>query len=252
MTHDPDRARSCAEGTARRHERSHDPTEGRVSARQLGILALVALAVTLLWLLFLIAGQARSGPIDSFESALAYASAPDSLYVLTYLNAALTVMAASLFFAGLSAYYRRKHPLAATAGLIFVPVYAALNLVVYLAQLTAVPQLVALRADPATQPAAEAMLQLLIQAWPGSAAAFFNGLAYALLGIPSILFGLLLARRPGARRTGGVLLALNGVACIIGVVGLLFGSALLSNGAVLGGVLFLGALVALSTAFLKE
>lgn len=51
---------------------------------------------------------------------------------------------------------------------------------------------------------------------------------------------------------GGLLLALNGVACILGVVGFLAGDAFLSQGVMIGGVLFLLALFLMSWAFLRE
>jgi hypothetical protein len=76
--------------------------------------------------------------------------------------------------------------------------------------------------------------------------AFFNGLAYAVLGIPSILFGLLLWKHPGALRWGGLLLALNGAACILGLIGFLTGNALLTQGVMIGGFLFLAAMFPLA------
>jgi hypothetical protein len=115
---------------------------------------------------------------------------------------------------------------------------------------TLVPALFDLRANLRTLETADILLRLTLQSWPASAVAFFNGLAYAILGIPSILFGLLLWKYPGALRWGGLLLALNGAACIMGVIGFLTGSALLSQGVMIGGMLFLLALFLISWAFL--
>jgi hypothetical protein len=56
----------------------------------------------------------------------------------------------------------------------------------------------------------------------------------------------------GALRRGGLLLALNGAACILGVVGFLAGNAQFSQGVMVGGVLFLLALFPISWAFLKD
>jgi hypothetical protein len=39
------------------------------------------------------------------------------------------------------------------------------------------------------------------------------------LGIPSIIFGVLMFRQTRALKWAGVLLALNGAACILGVMG---------------------------------
>jgi hypothetical protein len=51
-----------------------------------------------------------------------------------------------------------------------------------------------------------------------------NNPAYAILGIPSIIFGMALSRRGRSSRLPGILLALNGGACIIGMAGVVLGS----------------------------
>ena len=96
------------------------------------------------------------------------------------------------------------------------------------------------------------MLRQMIQQWPGSAVNVLNNLAYAILGIPSIIFGMVLSRRGRSTRLPGILLALNGVACIIGMVGVVLGSGLLAQGSIVGGALFLLALIPLSMTFLRE
>jgi len=218
--------------------------------RRIGVFAVVTLILTAFWLVLLAAGMARGGPVATFDQALATVT-QSSVYRLGYLNAAAIVVAATLLFAGLSNYCRKTSHLWSVAGLLFVPAYATLNLIVYLSQVTVVPQLVAIRSDPAHQAAADVALRLLLHARPGSAMAFFNSLAYALLGIPSVLYGWLLRKQGGLLRWGGTLLALNGIACWIGAAGALAGSALLANGTTLGGLFFLVALAPLSVAFLR-
>jgi hypothetical protein len=220
--------------------------------RRIAYLSLATLILTAFWLVLLAVGMARSGPVAKFEQALTTVTQRAALFRLGYLNAAAIVVVATLLFAGLYCYCWKTTHLWSAAGMAFVPAYATLNLVVYLCQVTAVPQLVALRSDPAYQAAADVGLRLLLQAWPGSAMAFLNSLAYALLGIPSLLFGLLLRRTGGLLRWGGTLLALNGVACWIGAVGALAGSALLASSTTIGGILFLLALAPISVAFLRD
>jgi hypothetical protein len=206
------------------------------------ILCLICLILTVLWLGLLIADMATAGPLETFEQVAAHASRLHGLFYATYLNVALLTVAAVALFAVLYAWLKPAAPGWIVIGLVFTPIYGALNLVAYLSQVTLVPALVALRLDPQYTATADVLLRLTLQAWPQSAMAFFNGLAYAILGIPSMLYGALLWRRSGALRWGGVLLALNGVACILGVIGALTGSALLGQGALVGGVLFLAAL----------
>jgi hypothetical protein len=221
-------------------------------SKLVAFLALVCLVLTALWVSLLIADMASAGPLETFEQAAAHTSRLHGLFYATYLNAALLTLAAVAFFAALYAWLKPTAPDWTVVGLVFVPIYGALNLVDYLSQVTLVPALVTLRLDPRYADAADMLLRLTLQAWPASTMAFFNGLAYAILGIPSILFGLLLWKYHGALRWGGLLLALNGAACILGVVGFLTANALLGQGVMIGGILFLLALFPISWAFLKE
>lgn len=221
-------------------------------SKLLAFLVLACLVLTALWVGLLIADMASAGPLETFEQVAAHASRLHGLFYATYLNAALLTLAVMAFFAVLHAWLKPTAPDWALIGLVFVPVYGAFNLAAYLSQVTLAPALVMLRLDPQTSVTADVLLRLTLQAWPGSAIAFFNGLAYALLGIPSILYGLLLRRRGSALGWGGLLLALNGAACILGVIGSLTGSSLLSQGVMIGGILFLAAMFPLAWGFWKE
>jgi hypothetical protein len=220
--------------------------------RLLGWLSLFCLFVTLVWLVLMIAGTASAGPLDTFELMLAHIAQQGALFYLTYLNAALIPLSATLWSVALYLHCKPAAPEWSALALILVPVYCVLNLFAYLSQITLVPALLSLRQSPEYQATAEALLRLAIQQWPGSTVGFFNNLAYAILGIPSIIFGLILLKEGGLKRLAGLLLALNGVACIAGVVGILMNNKLLSNGSVVGGVLFLLALIPMAWAFLRE
>jgi hypothetical protein len=222
-----------------------------MNKKVLGNLALVTLVLTVFWLALLIASVATVGTPQTVAQAVAGMRQRPGLHMLTYLNAALVTLAATLFFGGLFLFYRQTAPAASLLGLLFVPVYATLNLVVYLAQVSVAPGLAALYLAPETQATAEILLSQVLQALPSSGAAFFNNLAYAVLGIPSIIFGWLLTQPPLRLRLAGVPLTLNGAACMLGLAGILLGSAFLSNGALLGGVLFLLALAVLAPALLR-
>lgn len=210
--------------------------------RSVSFFALLTLVLSILWLVFLISSMAAAGPLDTFERVLAHVANPGPLYWLSYYNAALITLSATALYAGLYRVARQAAPTSAVIGLVFVPAYCAMNLFAYLSQVTIVPSLLPALQDPASAPAARLLLAQLIQEWPSSGVAFFNGLAYALLGIPSILFGLVFATERGALRTGGILLVLNGAACIIGVLGSLLGIPALAQGTLIGGVLFILAL----------
>ena len=221
-------------------------------AKLTGILALICLLLTVLWLGLLIADMATAGPLDTFAQVVAHAARLDWLFYATYLNAALITLAATALMAALHAYLKPAAPPWIVIGLVFTPVYGVLNLVVYLSQVAIAPALLALRSDPLYGAAADVLLRQVLQVWPVSGMAFFNGLAYAILGIPSILYGALLWQRRGALRWGGTLLVLNGVVCILGVIGFLVESPPLRMGTLAGGVLFLLVLFPLSWGLLKR
>jgi hypothetical protein len=134
----------------------------------------------------------------------------------------------------------------------FTGPYAVFSLIAYVSQITVVPRLIELAAQPQHQVMAEGALRLFIQQWTGSAVWVINNLAYALLGIPSIVFGILLARQGGWMARAGWLLALNGAACILGMLGIVLRSDPLSLGSVAGGVLFILALVLMMPAFFRS
>jgi len=217
--------------------------EAAVRTSSLGVISALCLIVTVVWLALLIYGIALNGAVETREQALDLVSERGALFTLTYVNATLVTLTATALFAGLSVDLGSDASLWAAIGGVFVPVYSLLNLAVYLSQITIVPRLVALR------PESDLLLAQLVQQWNGSAISMLNNLGYAVLGIPSIIFGWLLARRRSLPVTG-VLLALNGVACIVGIIGIAAGSEVLSLGSLVGGVLFLAALVPLSARLL--
>lgn len=154
-------------------------------------------------------------------------------------------------FAALYAYFRPAAPARSAVGIVFVPVYCAFNLFVYASQITVVPQVAGLQALPGAGGAAAFFMGQMVQAWPGSAMGIVNGLAYAVLGIPSIILGLLLWGGNGLMRVAGVLLILNAIACLAGPLGRIAGIPVLELGTMMGRCLLLMSLAPLSVAVLR-
>jgi hypothetical protein len=217
-----------------------------MKTKQLGNLSLICLVVTVLWLVFLIIGMAGAGPLGTFEQVLAYAGRAGVIFYLTYINAALITVSAVMLFAGLYLYYKSTAPAMASLGVIFVPIYGTMNMVVYLSQITVVPRLLQLYAMPEYQEFAQFFLRQSIQQWPDSTISVINIMAYAVLGVPSILFGILMLRSGAVLRLGGIFLLLSGIAGIVGFVGIAAQSIWLGNSSLVGGILFLAALVCMS------
>jgi hypothetical protein len=178
---------------------------------------------------------------------MAQASDQDALFTLTYLFAAATVLATTLLFGVLYLCCRATAPELALLGLLLVPVYTVVTLLVYCSQLTVVPALLAFE-QPAGYEAAGLLRQAVSQ-WSGSGVSFFSSLGYAILAVPSLFFGLILSGRQGALRWAGALLLLSGVASIVSLAGALPGGSLLGIRSLAASGFYLLALIALSVAF---
>jgi hypothetical protein len=220
-----------------------------LKTRPLFLLSLILVVSTTLWVILLAAG----GPAETFEAALEKAYRRDAIFIATYLNAGLLItIPAALLMGELYRLTHNKIPeWLRLAGLLFTPVYAALNLVAYLSQIAILPGLVELHRQPETQASAGVLLRMAIQELPGSGMAFINGLAYAVLSIPSLAFGLGLYRMGGLLRVGGLLLALSGLASLVGFLASILNIAGLDLGVVVGGGLFLFALIPMVIVFSK-
>lgn len=220
--------------------------------KMIGALSVVTCALTFLWLVLLLVGMSSNAPAITFEQMLTQGTRPGVLYYATYINAALITIATTMLYAVLYGYFKHADPPWALIAILFVPVYCALNLVVYLSQLTLVPNLLAAYQVTGFQPTVRVLLNEVVQQYPNSSMSLLNNLAYAVLGIPSIIFGTLLLNDIAQARLAGALLTLNGLACIVGVAGVLFKIPLLASGSLFGGVLFLVGLVPLAMAFLEQ
>jgi hypothetical protein len=205
---------------------------------------------TFTWLIVMIADVMRQGPLDTFEQALAYVSRADGLFYLNYANAALLTVTATMLFGGLYLYFRSAASLWSFVGVLFVPIYGVLNLFSYLSQITVLPRLLDWKKRADDPAAVDLLIGQVMQVWHGSTVAVLNSLAYAILGIPSLIYGVLMLQEPAPMPLAGVLLALNSVACVLGFVGFVLRNEKLSSGVVVGGGLFALALIPLTVALL--
>jgi hypothetical protein len=110
----------------------------------------------------------------------------------------------------------------------------------------------------------QVLLGQFIQLAEHSTIAFINNYAYAILGIPSVLFGIAIYRMepglnasssvkiPGLSKATGLLLVLNALACLLGIIGIIMGNQILAYGSAIGGGLFFLSLIGLSIIFWRD
>jgi hypothetical protein len=228
-----------------------DTQAANMNPRTLGRLHLAVVVTTALWVVMLIAGAVTAGPVTSLADKVATLEARGTAYYVIYVNAALITLFSMALFAGLYLYCREVSPLWALIGLMMLPLYALLNLTVYLAQILVVPHLVDLYLQPETHNIAQVLLGLMLQDWPGTPMAAFNGLAYALLGIPSVIFGLLLARKTPETRIGSMLLGLSGGLSLVAFVGMAVDHPMLRTLTLVSGLVYLLGILMLGIYFMR-
>lgn len=212
----------------------------------LGWLTIAVIVTTVVWVVLLIIGQTTSAPAATLIDKITALIPLNTVFYVNYANAALITLLNVALFAGLYLLCREASPLWAVVGLAFVPMYGLSNLVAYLSQIFVVPSLLILYQAPETTSVATVLLDLTLQDWPGSAVAALNLGAYALLGIPSLLYGGLLARISTQLRVGGALLALSGALSIVAFTGVALESAVLSAFSLASGFIFLLALISIA------
>lgn len=215
----------------------------------LRIISLLATIFTFLWLVLVIIEMQKVGNIDTFERALTHVSKRGWLFFVNYINAAFITIVAIMLFTGLYLYFEAEFHNWSFIALIFVPIYGVLNLLSYLSQVTVIPSLLRFREKSKNPDSYDALIGQMVHLLPGSVVSIFNSLAYAVLGIPSVIFGVFMLNEGILMSIAGVLILLNGVACIIGFIGLTMQNAHLKLGTMIGGVLFATALIPLTIAF---
>jgi hypothetical protein len=178
---------------------------------------------------------------------------PGVLFYITYLNVLLLTIADVVLFGMLYLYFKSRFPVLSLSGLLFVPVYAAYNMFVYISQVSVVQKIITIYEGKLSEDLLQVLLGQLIQLWEHSTIAFINNYAYAILGIPSVLFGIAIFRmKPGLSRATGSLLILSAFACLLGIIGIITGNQVLANGSAIGGGLFFLSLVGMSIIFWKD
>jgi|GEM_PF-2967515 len=219
--------------------------------RSLGTLTSLVAITTAMWVALTIYRQATLPPINTLPDQIASIEGQLGLFKLNYANAGLITLANAALFAAMYVYCQDESPIWAAVGLVFVPMYALGNLVVYLSQVFVVPDLLVRYHDPASAAIAARWLALTLHEWSGSATEFLNLLSYALLGIASLIMGVLMRRKAPRLRTASLLLGISGALSILSLLGLGLENGLLTSMVMASGLVFLIAVVLLAGYFMR-
>ena len=207
--------------------------------RRIGWIASILIATTLLWIILLALSGLGSAGTRPIQETFQIIESQNILYKAVYLNAAFLTLVTVFYMSALYVHFKNISSFWSTISLPFIPVYGLANLVSYLSQVVMIPGLVSLYHAGETQTISLVLLKLTIHTWPGSAVEALNGFAYAVLGIPSIVFPLVWFRGSKILVTAGFLLALSGVLSVIAFIGLILEVGYLTSVSIVGGIVFL-------------
>ena len=206
--------------------------------------SIILLVQTIIWLVFTGFSMSQVDSSWTNKDYVNWASNPDFFFTGNYINATLLTVSAVTLYTFLYCFFKSKHQSLAILGLVFIPMYGIINIICYSIQISVVPQIAG---NSLESPDKIYFASQFIQANSKSVIGFMNGMSYAILGIPSIIYGLLMFKE--LKKLSGVFISLNGVFCIIGIIGYIIENNILASGIMIGGILFMCGLVAMTFEF---
>lgn len=209
---------------------------------------ITALGVFVLCVGWIVLGVFSMPPVKAEWTNLDYlqwVSKPSLSFTLTYINATLLTIIDVILFYFLYSYLNVSNKTFAQLGLIFIPIYGVLNIVCYSIQITTVPSIAKIALESGNTDFA---IQL-IQAKNNTLIGYLNGLAYTMLGIPSLIYGYILFKQ--RIKFSGLFLIASAILDVVGITGYLIGNKTLATGMILGGVAFTVALICMAFEFKK-
>jgi hypothetical protein len=198
------------------------------------LFAFVSLFLSVTCAIFAAMSVSQGQPTSSGLEYLKWLSNPDVFYTAYFVCAVILTLLIVVLFTLLYDYLSKINRTAALLGIVFIPIYGAINLVCYSLQITIVPSLVAGALSSGSD---IGFVSQLILNDNQSVLGFIYGLAYSILAIPSIIYGLMFVKN--AKKGSGITLIIHGLLYIVGIVGFMFQNAILSQGIVLGAIAFL-------------
>ncbi len=225
-----------------------------MNARPISYVSMVVAVLTGTWIICMVLLLQQQGTVmATFQDAYAFVRDPGTLFYVTYLNVVALTILDVVLFGMLYLYFKPVYPVLSICGVLFVPVYAAYNMFVYISQVSVVQRIITVYDGQVSEETLQVLLGQFLQLWEHSTIAFINNFAYAILGIPSALFGIaIFSMKPGLPRAAGLLLILSGLASVLGTVGIIAGNQALGSGSAIGGGIFFLSLIGMAMIFWKD
>jgi hypothetical protein len=216
----------------------------KTQQNRIRVTSIILFVQNVIWIVFTGLSMSQVQSAWTYIDYVNWAANPDIFFTGNYINATLLTINAVALYAFLYVFLKNKYENYAMLGLVFIPIYGVLNIISYSIQISVVPLIASSSLD---SPDKIYFASQFIQANSKSIIGFMNGMAYAILGIPSMIYGFLMFRE--SKKISGALITLNGVFCIVGIVGYTINNTLLGMGIMIGGIIFMGGLVAMAFEF---
>lgn len=223
-----------------------------MKTRVVGILSLAVAIITLTWAVTMAISEMTTPPATTLEEKIESLGDLDLLFYLGYSAAVLITILGVAMFTGFFAYCRDKADLWSMIAFAFVPIYGLGNIVAYSSQVFVVPRLLDLYHQPETEMIAQVLLGQAIHNWYGTAIEALNAVSYAILGIPSIIYAVIMYRKAKGLRVGSILLALSGVLSFVAVAGVALQNPALGMMTLVGAAAYMVSLAIIGVFFLRQ
>lgn len=217
-----------------------------------GALSLAVGLTTLVWSIMTFTEILSSETLSTLDEKIISLYEPGFFYFFMYVNAALITLLSVAMLAGFYHYCRDDAGPWPFIAIAFVPMYGLGNTVAYLTQVFVIPSLVLLHQAPATNEIAGILLGLMIHDWPGTAIEALNAVSYAILGIPQIIFGLIMYRKARGLRVGSILLAVSGGLSFMAVIGVAVNNTAMGMIAIPSGFIYMLSLILIGIHFIRR
>ncbi len=222
-----------------------------MNTRFIGYSSASFILLFIVWILIsLLSPNAANGNIETAEDFLRVRSGNQDRNSVNFIFSFLSVCISASLFSGIYLLCRKKSPELAMTGLVFIPAYVVLSIVMYSSMYAIVPILKDLHAIPEMK---ETVLLLIDHYRSGgeNSVSGFHSIPYGLLGISALIFGSLMSRESGAIKIAGILIIISGFGYISGMIRLFSSSGIFSITGGIGGIAYLLSLLIMSYIFLK-
>jgi hypothetical protein len=206
---------------------------------------LIALILFLLLIAWGIISPITISEINGFKSRnefIQFLTDTSLIYQLNYVIATLMTFFTVAMFSALYLEAKEELPLESHIGILFVPMYAVTNIIVYGSQIRIVPEIIK-NLEMGNNMILDHWVFQMLQSVHGSIFNIVNAFAYAVLGIPCIFFAFSLYKKNRMGKIAAILLILTAIASFIGFIGANIYSATLVEGIRISGFIFIAAVL---------